>query len=113
VSLLLAILILVLLGLVVMVVTAPLRERQALDSGASEQSRLASSASSAVAAGETIAREDLEAAREAKYGEIRDSELDFRTGKLSAEDFAAIDAQLRAEAIAILDRLERLRPRDS
>ena len=49
----------------------------------------------------------LEAAREAKYREIRDCELDFRTGKLSREDYEAIDAQLRAEAIEILDRLER------
>ena len=51
-------------------------------------------------------RADLEAAREAKYREIRDAELDYRTGKLSEEDYRAIDAGLRAEAIAILDRLE-------
>jgi cytochrome c-type biogenesis protein CcmF len=47
----------------------------------------------------------LEAAREAKYHEIRDAELDYRTGKLSREDYEALDATLRAEAIAILDRL--------
>ena len=29
---------------------------------------------------------DLEAAKEAKYREIRDAELDQRTGKLSEED---------------------------
>ena len=52
------------------------------------------------------AREDLEAAREAKYREIRDAELDYRTGKLSPEDYQAIDSELRAEAIEILDRLE-------
>ncbi len=57
-----------------------------------------------------ITRAELEAAREAKYREIRDSELDFRTGKLSSEDYAAIDGQLRAEALAILDRLEALDP---
>jgi hypothetical protein len=51
-------------------------------------------------------RDDLEAAREAKYREIRDAELDFRTGKLSREDYDAIDRVLRAEAIEILDRLE-------
>jgi hypothetical protein len=54
------------------------------------------------------ALEELVAAREAKYREIRDAELDHRTGKLSDEDYAAVDATLRAEAIAILDALERL-----
>ncbi len=95
-----------LLGLVVMVVTAPLREGRAASEGALRDEIVASPTNE-------IARKDLEAAREAKYHEIRDSELDFRTGKLSAEDFAAIDAQLRAEALAILDRLERLKPRDA
>src|SRR5579875_1361075 len=54
---------------------------------------------------------DLEAAREAKYREIRDAELDHRTGKLSEEDFQAVDSALRAEAVAILHRLERARER--
>jgi hypothetical protein len=52
---------------------------------------------------------ELEAAREAKYAEIREAELDFRTGKLSEEDWRAIDRALRAEAIAILRRLDRVR----
>jgi type II secretory pathway component PulM len=51
----------------------------------------------------------LEAAREAKYSEIRDTELDYRTGKLSDEDFRALDRQLRAEAVEILRRLDELR----
>ena len=51
---------------------------------------------------------ELDAAREAKYREIRDAELDRATGKLSEADFRAIDTQLRAEAVAILDRIERL-----
>ena len=46
---------------------------------------------------------ELEAAREAKYREIRDAELDYRTGKLSREDYEAIDGALRAEAIEILN----------
>ena len=50
---------------------------------------------------------ELETAREAKYREIRDAELDFRTGKLSQADYEAVDAALRAEALAILDRLQR------
>ncbi|MEA2178173.1 MAG: hypothetical protein QOG77_1470 [Solirubrobacteraceae bacterium] len=52
---------------------------------------------------------DLEAAREAKYQEIRDAELDARLGKLSAEDHRALDRQLRAEAIEILRELDELR----
>ena len=54
---------------------------------------------------------DLEAAREAKYREIRDAELDHRTGKLSDEDFEAVDRSLRAEAIEILHALDRPRAR--
>jgi hypothetical protein len=53
-------------------------------------------------------RARLESAREAKYGEIRDAELDMRTGKLSREDFEAVDAGLRAEALEVLDRLQAL-----
>ncbi len=49
---------------------------------------------------------DLEAAREAKYREIRDTELDHATGKLSDEDFKAVDDRLRAEALRILDRID-------
>ena len=48
---------------------------------------------------------DLEAAKEAKYREIRDTEMDFRTGKLSQADYEAVNATLRAEAIEILGRL--------
>ncbi len=51
---------------------------------------------------------DLEAAREAKYREIRDAELDYRTGKLSRADYESIDGSLRAEAIAILRELDRV-----
>jgi len=47
---------------------------------------------------------ELEALKEAKYREIRDAELDHAAGKLSDEDFALLDAELRKEAIAILDR---------
>jgi hypothetical protein len=50
---------------------------------------------------------ELEAAREAKYRELRDAELDHRTGKLSDEDYAELDATLRGEAIEILRELDR------
>lgn len=58
---------------------------------------------------ESVSREELEAAKEAKYREIRDAQLDFEMGKLSKEDHRAVDRQLRAEAIAILQRLDGLR----
>ncbi len=54
---------------------------------------------------------ELEAARDAKYREIRDAELDRRTGKLSHEDFEAVDGALRAEAIEILRELDRAKAR--
>jgi len=49
---------------------------------------------------------NLDAARDAKYREIRDAELDHQTGKLSDEDYEAIDQTLRAEAIEILRALD-------
>jgi hypothetical protein len=52
---------------------------------------------------------DLEAARDAKFREIRDAELDHRTGKLSHEDFEHIDRSLRGEAVQILRDLDRAR----
>jgi len=57
---------------------------------------------------ESMERIDLEAARDAKYREIRDAELDHQTGKLSDDDFAAIDSTLRAEAIELLHQLDDL-----
>jgi type II secretory pathway component PulM len=48
----------------------------------------------------------LEAARDSKLQEIRDAEMDMRTGKLSDEDYQAIDGALRSEAVQILERLD-------
>lgn len=62
-------------------------------------------AEAATSARET-ARAELEAARDAKYREIRDAELDHRTGKLSEADWRVLDRQLRAEAVEILRRLD-------
>jgi cytochrome c-type biogenesis protein CcmF len=45
---------------------------------------------------------ELAALKEAKYREIRDAELDHAAGKLSDEDFALLDAELRNEAVEIL-----------
>jgi hypothetical protein len=55
---------------------------------------------------DTPKRSELEAEREAKYREIRDAELDYRTGKLSQEDYEAVNGALRAEAVEILNKLE-------
>ena len=49
---------------------------------------------------------ELEAARDAKYREIRDADLDHRTGKLSDSDYSELDTALRAEAVAILGALD-------
>lgn len=51
---------------------------------------------------------DLLAARESTYRQIRELELDHRTGKLSREDFRAQDRALRAHAIEILRELDAL-----
>jgi len=70
--------------------------------------RGARSASRLAATREQARRADLEAAREAKYAEIRDAEMDRRTGKLSDADHRALDRQLRAQAIEILRALDAL-----
>jgi hypothetical protein len=81
--------------LVVAVVSAPLR-RAVSERGGRED-------------GKGGAIDEIEAARDAKYREIRDAELDHETGKLSDEDFRAIDQTLRAEAVEILRALDRAR----
>ena len=82
--------ILVVLAVVVLVVMGPLRSRMKDD------------------AAESAERAELEAARDAKYREIRDAELDYRTGKLSEADWRSLDRALRAEAVCILRRLDDL-----
>ena len=55
--------------------------------------------------------EELQAAKEAKYREIKDAELDREMGKLSQDDWRAVDRDLRGEAIEILRELDRLEGR--
>ena len=102
-----------LLGGVILVVGAPLRAaraRRRSGSGGSAHGGSATAAAGAPGAppeqGSRWDRDELEAAREAKYREIRDVELDFHTGKLAREDFDTIDRELRAEALEILNRLQ-------
>jgi hypothetical protein len=110
VAFLIAILTLALIGLVVLVVGAPLRRARRLADASPAVVDGHDVSDGAVSAASVAAHErrhdELEAAREAKYREIRDAEMDFRTGKLSREDYQAIDADLRAEAIEILDQIE-------
>lgn len=80
----------VLLALVALVVARPLRRAHEYEGSESQL------------------REELEAAKEAKYREIREAELDRRTGKLAEQDWRRIDRELRAEAIAILKRIDSL-----
>ncbi len=49
---------------------------------------------------------ELEARKESKYREIRDAQLDRASGKLGPDDFAAVDGELRREAVAILKDLD-------
>jgi hypothetical protein len=112
VGFLIVILTLLLVGLVVALVSAPLRRaRELVPPIPQDAERL--DFEDAPFAPDSRLHDALEAAREAKYREIRDAELDFRTGKLSSEDYRAIDADLRSEAIEILNRLELLRTRDA
>jgi hypothetical protein len=56
--------------------------------------------------------EDLEAAKESRYREIREAEMDYRTGKIDEADWRAIDRQLRQEAMEVLRQLDALGVRD-
>jgi hypothetical protein len=55
------------------------------------------------------ALEAAKAAKAAKLREIRDTELDFRIGKLSEDDYRALDRQLREEAVDLLHQLDAAR----
>ena len=57
-------------------------------------------------------RADLEAAKVSKYREIRDADMDRRTGKLSDQDWRELDRRLRGEAITLLHELDALGPSD-
>lgn len=50
----------------------------------------------------------LEVRKQAKYREIRDTEMDRAQGKITVADFELQDAELRAEAIAILKEIEEI-----
>jgi hypothetical protein len=86
---------LVIVVLVAWFVTAPLRDRAPARSDDPAVAELA----------------DLEARKQAKYREIRDAEADHASGKLTDEDYQRLDRELRAEAIEILKKIDRLQQR--
>jgi predicted Holliday junction resolvase-like endonuclease len=85
----------VIVVLVAVFVTAPLRRKVASDDHDPAEAELA----------------ELEARKQAKYRQIRDAENDRAAGKLTDEDFRRLDRELRGEAISILKRMDRLRER--
>jgi hypothetical protein len=82
--------ILVLAVLAALIIAAPLRRGPAVDAREDER------------------RAALEAAKEAKYREIRDAELDFQMGKMSEPDYRTTDRELRTQAVSILRELDEL-----
>ena len=72
---------------------------------------LVSGRADAVATAEEAELAELEAARDTKYAEIRDAELDYRTGKLSEADWRELDRRLRGEAVQVLHELDELHGR--
>lgn len=83
----------IMLGTVVTVIAGPLRPGRHSQSGGPS------------------ARRAIETAKDAKYREILDAELDFQTGKLSEPDYREVDRQLRVEASELL-RLEAAEPEE-
>ncbi len=53
------------------------------------------------------AQEELEIAKQAKYREIRDAQIDFKSGKLTEDEWRETDLELRREATTILARMDR------
>ena len=82
--------VIVLIAVVAAFVTGPLRRDRSVSERGLEDPQLA----------------DLEARKQSKYREIRDTELDHAQGKLGREEFARQDAELRREAIEILKQLD-------
>ena len=86
------VLIAVILVVLAVFVTAPLRRAAGFADGEDEDPRIV----------------DLEARKQAKYREIRDAELDREAGKIDEQEWRRQDAELRREAIGLLKRLEEL-----
>ena len=86
------VLIAVILVVLAVFVTAPLRRAAGVSHSEVEDPRIA----------------DLEARKQAKYREIRDAELDREAGKITEQEWRRQDTELRRDAIGILKRLDEL-----
>ncbi|CAN5314394.1 hypothetical protein BH18GEM1_BH18GEM1_13590 [soil metagenome] len=53
---------------------------------------------------------DLEAQKARLVGEIHELDLDRATGKLSEEDYSAIEARLKGRAVEVMRQIESLEP---
>lgn len=53
-------------------------------------------------------RAELEDAKQAKYREIKDAELEHKAGRLTEEQWRETDAELRREAMVILRKIDTL-----
>ncbi|MGH2958581.1 MAG: hypothetical protein ACRDKE_03180 [Solirubrobacterales bacterium] len=53
-------------------------------------------------------RAELEDAKQAKYREIKDAELDRKSGRMTEEQWQTTDRELRREAMQILAKIDTL-----
>jgi uncharacterized protein (UPF0218 family) len=53
-------------------------------------------------------RAELEDAKQAKYREIKDAELDHKAGRMTEEQWEQTDRELRREAMQILEKIDTL-----
>ena len=60
-----------------------------------------------------IERQELEAEKARLLREIHELELDYQTGKLSDDDYRAIEARLKGKAVEVMQRIDALAPERS
>jgi flagellar biosynthesis/type III secretory pathway M-ring protein FliF/YscJ len=53
-------------------------------------------------------RAELEDAKQAKYREIKDAELEFKAGRMTEDQWHTTDRELRREALQILAKIDTL-----
>lgn len=53
-------------------------------------------------------RRELEDAKQAKYREIKDAELDHKSGRMTEDQWRETDKELRREALQILAKIDTL-----
>jgi hypothetical protein len=58
-------------------------------------------------------RAELEDAKQAKYREIKDAELEFKAGRMTEDQWHTTDRELRREAMQILAKIDTLHTQTS